>query len=108
MKLTEKNNKRLAGVKDFNLFLEPIITEKSSMISQSGSRVVFKVPVSASKTDIKNAVERVFGVKVEAVKTLNILGKTKRTARGISKRQNVKKAYITLPKGQSISVVEGL
>ncbi len=98
----------LAGSQDYNILLEPVITEKSTRFSEAGNRVVLRVPCSATKTDIRRAVERVFNVKVESVNTVSILGKTKRTARGTAKKSNFKKAYVTLAEGQNISVVEGL
>ncbi len=98
----------LAGSKDYSLLLEPVITEKSTRFGEAGNRVVFRVPCTASKTDIREAIERVFNVKVQSVNTVNIMGKTKRTVRGMAKKSNFKKAYVTLAEGQNISVVEGL
>ncbi len=100
--------KKMAGVQDFSVLIKPVITEKSSMIGQSGNRIVFKVAVKTTKLEIKQAIERVFGVTVKSVNTVNMLGKVKRTVRGIGRKPSYKKAYVTLAEGQSVSVVEGL
>jgi large subunit ribosomal protein L23 len=106
--MANEKARTLAGTSDYKLLLEPVITEKSTRFGEAGNRVVFRVPTTATKTDIRQAIERVFNVKVKAVNTVNQLGKTKRTVRGMAKRQNFKKAYVTLAEGQTISVVEGL
>ncbi|QQR70085.1 MAG: 50S ribosomal protein L23 [Alphaproteobacteria bacterium] len=91
----------------FGTLLSPVITEKSSMISGNG-QYVFRVPLAASKPQIKAAVEAVFKVKVEAVNTLRSLGKTKaRKGRKIF-RSDSKKAVVTLADGQSIDVATGV
>lgn len=101
-------NKSSAGMNDFSVLLSPIITEKSSVFQEQGSRVVFRVNPKASKDEIKQAIERVFNVNVESVRTCNYLGKVKRTNRSIGRRSGYKKAYVTLEAGQSIDIVEGL
>ncbi|WP_313752682.1 50S ribosomal protein L23, partial [Mixta calida] len=63
---------------------------------------VFKVATDATKLEIKKAVEGLFGVKVENVSTVNVLGKTKRTARGLGKRNDWKKAIVSLQPGQDL------
>jgi large subunit ribosomal protein L23 len=67
-----------------------------------------KVDPRATKSEIRQAVERVFSVKVDAVRTCTFLGKTKRTARGVGRRAGFKKAYVTLAEGSKIDLVEGL
>ena len=85
----------------------PIITEKSTMLSEF-NKVVFRVPLTASKKDVKAAVEKLFKVKVGAVNTIRTKGKTKRF-RGIEgKRSDTKKAIVTLLAGYSIDVTTGL
>lgn len=96
------------SLRDFDILDKPLITEKSSIVGGDGSTVVFKVAKSASKSDIRAAVERVFDVQVKAVRTCNFLGKLKRTTRSIGRRASFKKAYVTLQPGQSIDIVEGL
>ena len=98
----------LANVSDYSLVLSPMITEKTSLVGGAGNRVVFKVDRRATKTEIKSAVERVFKVTVEDVNTVNYLGKVKRTSRSEGRRTAWKKAYVTLQKGQTINVIEGM
>ncbi|MCC0035391.1 MAG: 50S ribosomal protein L23 [Hoeflea sp.] len=97
----------MTGLRHYDVIVSPAITEKSTMVSEQ-NQVVFNVARRASKTEIKAAVEALFGVKVTAVNTLLRKGKTKRF-RGIAGRQtDVKKAYVTLAEGQSIDVSTGL
>jgi large subunit ribosomal protein L23 len=87
----------------YDVILAPVITEKSSAVSEA-NQVVFKVRLDATKPQIKNAVEKLFNVKVLAVNTLTRKGKTKRF-RGIKGRQNdVKKAVVKLAEGDKIDV----
>ena len=91
----------------YDLVREPVITEKSTLGSEN-NQVTFRVPLSASKPEIKAAVENLFQVKVKAVNTLRHKGKTKRF-RGIpGKRADTKKAYVTLEEGHSIDVTTGI
>ncbi|MBC8049083.1 MAG: 50S ribosomal protein L23 [Chitinophagales bacterium] len=91
----------------YDVVLSPVVTEKSTMASEN-NQVIFKVKRDANKTEIKEAVERLFKVKVKAVNTLNRKGKLKRF-RGIEGRQNtVKKAIVTLEDGYSVDVTTGL
>ena len=97
-----------ASAKDYGLIREPVITEKSSLIGSSGNTVVFKVPTSATKTEVKRAVENVFNVKVDGVRTLNMMGKLKRTTSAIGRRAAFKKAYVRLKDGHSIDLLSGV
>lgn len=93
--------------KNYNIIHSPAVTEKSTLLSEA-NQVVFNVAGSASKPEIKKAVEELFNVKVQSVNTLVRKGKTKRF-RGIRGRQrDVKKAIVTLVDGQSIDVTTGL
>jgi large subunit ribosomal protein L23 len=97
----------MTDLRHYDVIVSPVITEKSTLASES-NQVVFNVAHDASKTDIKAAVEGLFGVKVKAVNTLVRKGKTKRF-RGFSGRQgDVKKAVVTLAEGHSIDVATGL
>ena len=88
----------------YDTIVRPVITEKASMSSENG-QVSFVVRNNATKPEIKSAVEMLFDVKVVAVNTLVTKGKTK-VFRGRSGRRNdVKKAIITLAKGQSIEIM---
>ena len=96
-----------AAARHYDTILGPVITEKSTLLSED-SKVVFFVPLSANKKEIAEAVEELFKVKVTAVNTIRIHGKTKRF-RGISgRRSDQKKAVVTLAEGHSIDVTTGL
>lgn len=91
----------------YDVIVTPVITEKATMASEH-NKVVFNVARDATKPQIKAAVEQLFEVKVKSVNTLNRKGKVKRF-RGIrGRRQDVKKAVVTLEEGQSIDVTTGL
>jgi large subunit ribosomal protein L23 len=94
-------------IRHYDVILSPSITEKSTMASEQ-NQVVFNVALTASKPEIKAAVEALFGVKVTAVNTLRRLGKTKRFRGFIGKQKDVKKAVVTLAEGQTIDVSTGL
>jgi large subunit ribosomal protein L23 len=91
----------------YDVILAPVITEKATYASENG-QIVFNVAKTASKPQIKAAIEALFSVKVKSVNTLVNRGKTKRF-RGIKGRQSdVKKAIVTLEEGHSIDVTTGL
>ena len=97
----------MTDVRHYDVIVSPVITEKSTMASES-DQVVFNVAKNATKPEIKSAVEALFGVKVKAVNTLVRKGKVKRF-RGVKGKQNdVKKAVVTLVDGESIDVTTGL
>ncbi len=78
-----------------DIIIRPLITEKS-MDMQQERKYVFEVDKNANKTEIKNAIEAIFGVKVAKVNTMNMKGKTKRMGRFEGKRPDWKKAIVTL------------
>lgn len=86
----------------FKVVLGPHVTEKSSVISDNAGQVVFKVATDANKGEIKAAVEALFKVKVEGVRTVKVKGKTRRTRHGEGRRSDWKKAYVSLAAGQEI------
>ncbi|WP_029031927.1 50S ribosomal protein L23 [Salinarimonas rosea] len=91
----------------YDVIIAPVITEKSTNLSEL-NKVVFKVAMDATKPQIKTAVEKLFDVKVKAVNTSVLKGKTK-IFRGIrGRRSDVKKAIVTLEEGHSIDVTTGL
>lgn len=94
------NEERLLKV-----LLAPNISEKSTMAAEANNTVVFKVVTTATKAEIKAAVEKLFEVSVEGVRTLNVKGKTKRTGARIGRRNDWKKAYVTLAEGSEIDFV---
>jgi large subunit ribosomal protein L23 len=91
----------------YDVIVAPHITEKSTLLSEHNA-VVFKVAESATKPEIKAAVEALFDVKVTAVNTLTQKGKTKRWKGTPYRRSDVKKAVVTLAEGQSIDVTSGI
>ncbi|MDE2562639.1 MAG: 50S ribosomal protein L23 [Sphingomonadales bacterium] len=91
----------------YDVIVAPHITEKSTLLSEHNA-VVFKVAESATKPEIKAAVEALFSVKVTGVNTLTQKGKTKRWKGKPYKRSDVKKAVVTLAEGQSIDVTSGI
>ena len=85
------------------VILEPHVSEKSSIVADKNNQFVFKVAPAANKTDIKDAVEMLFDVKVTGVTVLNVNGKKKSNRFGLGQRKNWRKAYVTLEQGQDIS-----
>ena len=86
----------------FKVLLGPHVSEKATVLADGQNQFVFKVDTTTTKLEIKKAVEQLFNVKVKAVSTLNVKGKTKRTVRGLGKRNDWKKAYVSLEAGQDI------
>jgi len=91
----------------YDIVLAPHITEKSTMLSENNA-VVFKVSPSATKPEIKAAIETLFNVKVTNVNTIVTKGKSKRWKGRPYQRSDMKKAIVTLAEGQSIDVTSGI
>ncbi|TBW32748.1 50S ribosomal protein L23 [Siculibacillus lacustris] len=91
----------------YDVIRSPVITEKATIAAEQ-NKVVFNVAKSATKPEIKAAVEALFKVKVEKVNTLVRLGKTKRFKGFVGKQDDVKKAIVTLAEGHRIDVTTGL
>ncbi|MGJ8618846.1 MAG: 50S ribosomal protein L23 [Methylophilaceae bacterium] len=89
------------------VILAPQITEKATYVADKYQQIAFKVRRDATKHEIKAAVELVFKVEVEGVTTANVLGKTKRAGRVMGKRNDWKKAYVSLKPGQEINFAAG-
>jgi large subunit ribosomal protein L23 len=104
---TAKRQKPLSQSRMFELIRAPLVTEKSTMGSQY-NQLSFRVPLDATKGEIKAAIEGVFKVKVDAVNTLRQIGKRKRFRGRIGRRPDVKKAIVTLAEGHSIDVTTGV
>ena len=85
----------------------PIITEKGTLVNEIGNQVVFRVAAQANKVEIRQAIERLFKVKVEKVRTSRVLGKTRRVGRSVGRKSDWKKAYVTLAEGATIDFFEG-
>jgi len=96
------NNERL-----FSVLLAPIVSEKSTMLAEKSNQVAFRVLQSATKQEVKAAVETLFKVQVERVSILNRKGKrSKRSGRVAGSRGTVRKAYVSLKPGQEINFVQ--
>ncbi len=90
-----------------DILIRPIITEKSTDMMSEG-KYTFRVPLKANKHQIRDAVEEIFKVKVEAVNTMRMEGKKKRMGRYEGKRSDWKKAIVTLKEGETIELFEGV
>ena len=90
----------------YQTILSPLVTEKATALSER-NQVVFKVALDATKPEIKAAVEMLFGVKVLAVNTMVVKGKTKRFRGREGQRSDWKKAMVRLAEGQSIDLTAG-
>ena|SRR5919106_995783 len=102
-----KKQQAAPDARHYDIVLAPHITEKSTMLSEHNA-VVFKVAGTASKPEIKAAIEALFGVTVTGVNTIVSKGKTKRWKGSPYRRSDVKKAIVTLAEGQSIDVTSGI
>jgi large subunit ribosomal protein L23 len=91
----------------YDVIRRPVVTEKSTRASEANA-LVFEVAISANKPLIKEAVEALFSVKVKAVNTVLTKGKVKRFRGRPGRRNDVKKAYVTLEEGHMIDVTTGL
>jgi len=91
----------------YDVIRRPVITEKATMASEANA-VVFEVAMDATKPQVKEAVEALFGVKVRAVNTIVTKGKVKRFRGLLGRRRDTKKAYVTLQEGNTIDVTTGL
>ncbi|MCW5893853.1 MAG: 50S ribosomal protein L23 [bacterium] len=87
--------------------LGPVITEKGTLVGELGNQVVFRVHRQANKVEIRQAVESLFKVKVEKVRTSRQLGKVRRVGKHLGRRPAWKKAYVTLAEGNRIDFFEG-
>ena len=101
-----KKPQQAPDVRHYDVVLSPHITEKSTMLSENNA-IVFKVAPTATKPEIKAAVEALFKVTVTKVNTIVTKGKTKRWKGKPYQRSDVKKAIVTLAEGQSIDITEG-
>ena len=90
------------------VLIAPIVSEKATMVAEKNNVATFKVLQDSTKYEIKAAVELMFKVEVKAVSVVNTKGKTKRFRGTIGRRNDVKKAIVTLAEGQSIDITTGL
>ncbi|MBR9826915.1 MAG: 50S ribosomal protein L23 [Alphaproteobacteria bacterium] len=95
------------AARHYDTILAPVITEKSTLMAEE-NKVVFYVPLSANKKEIKEAVEALYNTQVVSVNTVKLHGKTKRFRGILGKRNDQKKAIVKLAEGQSIDVTNGV
>jgi large subunit ribosomal protein L23 len=92
----------------YDILRRPLITEKATLIREVSNTVVFEVEKDATKAEIKQAVEKVFSVSVQGVRTAIVRGKNARVGRFSGRKRNWKKAYVTLKEGDIIEFFEGV
>lgn len=97
----------MTDIKHYDVIMNPVVTEKSTFLSENNV-VTFNVPMTATKPEIKAAVEGLFSVKVDKVNTLRQNGKTKRFKGVMGRRSDKKKAMVKLAEGHSIDVTTGV
>lgn len=90
------------------VIIRPVVTERSTQVSDEENAYAFIVARDANKIEIRHAVESLFGVKVAAVRTANYPGKWRRAGRSIGRRPGYKKAVVKLAEGEQIDVYEGV
>ena len=89
----------------YNVLLSPHVSEKSAMSAELDGRHTFKVAPTATKLDVRRAVEKLFDVRVTSVQIINVKGKTKRFGASVGKRSDWKKATVRLADGQDLDFV---
>ena len=97
----------MTDARSYDVILGPVVTEKATRLSEF-EQVTFRVPLDATKPEIKKAVEQLFKVKVLAVNTLRTKGKVKRFRGRIGQRSDTKKAVVRLAAGQRIDITTGI
>ena len=88
----------------YDIILAPVVSEKSYDLIEEHNTYTFEVDPRSNKEEIRDAIEKVFGVKVVRVNTMNRKGKTKRTGYKLGRRRDVKRAVVTLAEGNSIDL----
>ena len=89
----------------YSIIRAPLVSEKTARLQEVSNQYVFEVATDATKADIKQAIEKLFAVKVEAVNVVNVKGKNKAFKFRMGRRPDSRKAYVTLAEGQSIDVM---
>ncbi len=90
------------------VIIRPVVTERSAQLQEDERKYTFVVAKDANKLEIRNAVEKLFGVGVAGVRTANYPGKWRRVGRSLGRRPGYKKAVVTLREGDAIDVYEGV
>lgn len=91
-----------------DIIIRPIITEKTTTQREEANQLSFEVHPKANRIEIRKAVEKIFGVNVQHVQTMNVTGKVKRRGRILGKRKNWKKAIVKLAPGDRVDFFEGV
>jgi Ribosomal protein L23 len=103
----KKNDIKVSQNKAYQVILSPLVTEKSTQLSEF-NKMVFSVPVNATKLEVKLSIEKIFSVKVKTVNTILRKGKLKRFKGVLGRRSNTKKAIVTLAPGNTIDLSAGV
>mgnify|MGYP001459239558 FL=1 len=103
----KKIDLKMSQNKAYQIILNPLVTEKSTQLSEF-NKMVFSVPVNATKLEVKSSIEKIFSVKVTAVNTILLKGKVKRFKGVLGRRSNTKKAIVTLATGNTIDLSAGV
>lgn len=97
----------MSAERDYDVLVAPLVTEKATMLSEHG-QIAFRVRLDATKPEIRQAVEKLFDVKVTAVNTVRVKGKTKLFRGRRGRRSDYKKAIVTLAEGHNVDYLAGL
>ena len=103
----KKNTVKISFNRAYQIILNPLVTEKATQMSEF-NKMVFSVPFTANKLDIKASIEKIFAVKVKSVNTVLLKGKVKRFKGVLGRRTNTKKAIVTLEPGNTIDLSVGV
>ena len=103
----KKVDLKITQNKAYQVILNPLVTEKSTQQSEF-NKMVFSVPVNATKLEVKSSIEKIFSVKVKSVNTILLKGKVKRFKGVLGRRSNTKKAIVTLASGNTIDLSAGV
>jgi large subunit ribosomal protein L23 len=96
----------MTGLASFRVIVRPLLTERSTIMKEKFNQYVFEAEIAATKADIRAAVEELFKVRVERVRTMTVKGKTRRYGRNTGSRPDWKKAIVTLEKGHKIDLAD--
>ena len=92
----------------YEVLIAPMLTEKGTLMKEMDNKILFRVARHANKIEIKKAVEEIFKVKVDCVRTINVRGKKKRMGKFEGTRSDWKKAIVSLKEGELLAFVEGV
>jgi large subunit ribosomal protein L23 len=92
----------------YTVIRKPMLTEKCHDMKEKHNQVAFQIDRRANKVQVKEAVEKIFKVKVKRVNVMNVAGKKKRLGRNMGKRSDWRKAVVTLMPGETIEIIEGV